>query len=506
MENRSNGILLHISSLPSKYGIGDVGYEAYEFIDFLKEAKQRFWQILPLNPVGYGYSPYQTFSAFAGSHLFISIDKLIDSGLITKGDVEPVPKFDKSSVEFEKVVNFKMKVFRKAFELFDIFGKGIDYIDFVEKNGYWIKDYALFMALKNYFNGAVWNEWDKRIAMRREQAIEYYASLLKRDVEFHYFLQYTFFKQWNELKKYANENGVKIIGDMPIYVSYDSSDVWANAHLFKLKSDNTPISVAGVPPDYFSKTGQLWGNPIYDWSAMERDNFKWWVERFKLLFDLVDVIRIDHFIGFKTYWEIPAGEKTAVNGKWVKASGEKLFSILQEEFDDLPVIAEDLGTVTPEIIEFRKKLSFPGMKVLQFAFESAKLEDFLPYYHERDMVIYTATHDNDTTLGWFKKIISKNNVSVMKVLKKYFGITEELSRKEICWKFIEIAYQSMARAAIVPMQDILCLGSSARMNCPGTVGNNWKWRLQKLDFDSSIANKLIELTVFYNRLGSFPLK
>jgi len=504
MKNRSSGILLHISSLPSKYGIGDMGYEAYEFIDFLKEAKQRFWQILPLNPIGYGYSPYQTFSAFAGNHLFISIDKLIDSGLITKSDVGQVPKFDEERVEFDRVINFKMKIFQKAFELFEMFGKGIDYLEFIEKNEYWIKDYALFMALKKYFNGAAWNEWEKRIAMKREQAIEYYAGLLKKDIEFHYFLQYTFFRQWSELKRYVNKKGIKIIGDMPIYVSYDSSDVWANPFMFKLKSDGKPIVVAGVPPDYFSKTGQLWGNPIYNWNAIKRDNFKWWTLRFKLLLNLVDVVRIDHFIGFKTFWEVPAGEKTAINGKWVKAPGEDLFYVLQEKLGNLPVIAEDLGSVTPEIIEFRKKLSFPGMKVLQFAFESCKLEEFLPYYHEKDLAVYTATHDNDTTWGWFKNIICKNNPSVMKVLKKYFGITEKSLREEICWKFIEIAYQSMAETAIVPMQDLLCLDSNARMNTPGTATGNWTWKMKELNINADIINSLQALSISYNRLGSFP--
>ncbi|MCD5406285.1 MAG: 4-alpha-glucanotransferase [Desulfotomaculum sp.] len=498
--NRASGILLHPTSLPSNYGIGDLGVGAYDFIDFLQRSKQSIWQILPLNPVGYGESPYQCFSVFAGNPMLISVDKLIEDGFITEQDLSNLPIFNQHQVQFALVKEFKEKILRKSFEFFDVFGKGITYINFIHQNKHWLEDYALFMALKEHFAGEVWNRWDKAIAFREEQAVENYKILLSREIEYHYFVQYIFFDQWAKLKKYANDNGVKIIGDLPIYVAYNSSDVWANTGLFQLDSFGNPIVVAGVPPDYFSETGQLWGNPIYDWDKMEQDDFKWWVARVTDLLKQVDMIRIDHFIGLEAYWEIEASEKTAINGQWVKAPGEKLFLALEEHLRSVPIIAEDLGLITPEVEELKNKFRFPGMKVLQFALESGAPEQFLPYYHASNLVVYTGTHDNDTILGWYQNILTAHP-QVVKLLSKYFAFSTDMNEQQVCWRLIEIAFQSMANTVIIPLQDILCLDSKAKMNQPGIGNGNWTWRFTKDCLKPAAEKKLVDLTLFYNRAG-----
>lgn len=496
---RECGILLHPTSLPSKYGIGDLGKEAYRFIDFLYKSRQKLWQILPLNPVGYGYSPYQSPSAFAGNPLLISIDKLVEERLLESKDLRNLPPFDNEKVLYNEVILFKETLYKKAFKNFKGQEKSTDYDIFLKNNYYWLFDFALFTALKKHFQKPNWNCWEDKIVKRDPQTLNYYNQLLEEEIKYQYFLQYIFYKQWSELKRYANDKGIKIIGDLPIYVSHDSSDTWSNPHLFQLDEEGNPLVVAGVPPDYFSETGQLWGNPIYDWNVMEEEDFKWWRERVNNLFKLVDIIRIDHFRGFEAYWEIPAGEKTAVNGRWVKAPGYKLFSTLKKYFNSLPVIAEDLGVITPEVEELKKEFNFPGMKVMQFAFESCKYEEFAPEYHEKNLVVYTGTHDNNTILGWFKNI-SQNNSKVLQVINNYYHLdTAPVNNDEICWRFIETAYKSNANTVIIPLQDVLCLGRKARMNTPGTLKGNWQWRYSSEMLKENFEDKLSFIADIYNR-------
>lgn len=495
---RQSGILLHPTSLPSKYGIGDMGKEAYNFVDFLRKTKQKLWQVLPLNPPGHGESPYQPFSAFAGNPMLISIDKLYEEGLLSRHDISDIPCFDIKKVEFTKVKNFKEKLFRKAFKRFKTLKEKSNYRIFVHQNKIWLENYSLFMALSKYFRTSTWNHWKKAIAFRNKEAVICFKNLLFEEIEYNSFLQFMFFTQWIELKNHANCNKIKIIGDLPIFVSYNSSDVWANPHLFELDQSGNPLKVAGVPPDYFSETGQLWGNPLYNWSEMEKDDYKWWRERFQNLLKLVDIIRIDHFRGFEAYWEIPAGEKTAVNGRWVKGPGDKFFLTIKKYLGDIPVIAEDLGFITPEVEKLRKKFNFPGMKVIQFVFESKAVKPFSTLEFEKNTVLYTGTHDNDTILGWYKNIVLAEP-EVAKTVNNYLLSFTDLNEKDICWRFIEIALQSSANTVIIPLQDLLCLDSSARMNHPGTVGRNWEWRFQKKCLNEEIENKLRDLTTAYNR-------
>ncbi|MEW6064648.1 MAG: 4-alpha-glucanotransferase [Bacillota bacterium] len=486
---RQSGILLHPTSLPSPYGIGDLGKEAFEFVDFLTRSRQKLWQVLPLNPAGYGESPFQSFSAFAGNPLLISIDRLVEQGLLTPQDIHPLPSFSEDRVEFARVRAYKEDLLRKAFTAFQNRLKAPEYQDFVA-GAHWLGDYALFMALKQYFGGLPWNHWDASIALRQEQAMENFRQLLKQEIEYHFFLQFTFFRQWMALKRYANDRGIKIIGDLPIFVSYDSSDAWANPHLFELDELGNPAKVAGVPPDYFSETGQLWGNPHYRWAAMEKDDYKWWRERFKGLLETVDIIRIDHFRGFEAYWEIPAGETTAINGRWVKGPGEKFFSIMIRYLGQIPVIAEDLGIITPEVVKLKNRFDFPGMKILQFNLHKNEKEKFLPHHYEPNSVVYTGTHDNDTTIGWYKKLLPGD----VEFLAEYLDLEPAMEAEEICWRLIEVAFRCQSNTAIIPLQDVLCLDSEARMNYPGTVGGNWEWRFRQGVLTPEIEEKLAALT------------
>jgi 4-alpha-glucanotransferase len=497
-DKRKCGVLLHPTSLPSKFGIGDMGKEAYQFIDFLKESSQKLWQILPINPMGYGGTPYQSFSAFAGNPLLICMDKLVQEGLLSKEDVLDIPPLDVNNVEFEKVKKFKEKLLRKSYIKFREKSKSERYYTFIERNSGWLEDYSLFMVLKQYFDGMPWNKWEKSIAFREKNAVAFYRNLLIEEIEYHKFLQYQFQVQWLELKQYANTMGIKIIGDLPIFVSYDSSDAWAKPELFQLDEKGNPKKVAGVPPDYFSKTGQLWGNPHYQWDVMEKDNFKWWTERFVNLLSLVDVIRVDHFRGFEAYWEIPAGEKTAVKGKWVKAPGEKLFTVLKQQLGELPVIAEDLGYITSEVIELKNKFRFPGMKILQFAYGDIQEERFSPEHFQENCVLYTGTHDNDTTVGWYKNTVKKD-LELLKWVQEYFDIEEGLPLNDVCWHLIEAVYKSNADTVIIPLQDILCLDSDARMNIPGTKTGNWAWRYPSGSLTKEIKEKLKNLASKYSR-------
>ncbi|KJS80048.1 MAG: 4-alpha-glucanotransferase [Peptococcaceae bacterium BICA1-8] len=491
------GVLLHPTSLPGNYGIGDLGQEAYKFVDFLNNSGQKYWQVLPFNPPGFGESPYQAFSAFAGNPLLISPDKLIQDGLLEIKDIESIPQYSESIVEFEKARVYKDELLRTAFKKFEA-DKCNTYLNFEKDNILWLENYSLFMALKNYFGGSSWNQWDKLVAKRDEAALNRYRALLQDEIQYQKFLQFKFFSQWLELKEYTNLKGIKIIGDIPIFVALDSSDVWANPHLFCLDEAQNPLNVAGVPPDYFSKTGQLWGNPHYDWARMEQDGYKWWRQRFITIFSLVDFVRLDHFRGFEAYWEIPFGEETAINGKWVKGPGESFFSALEKNFGEMPIIAEDLGIITSEVEQLKNKFGFPGMKILQFILEDTTQELVLPLNFEYNSVVYTGTHDNDTILGWFKKHSLEKNI-VQKMLADNLGIYPNMNADEACWRFIDLALQSNSVIAIIPLQDILCLDSSARMNYPGTLGNNWNWRFKKGVLTKEIETRLEQLVQAYNR-------
>ncbi|MBA7498949.1 4-alpha-glucanotransferase [subsurface metagenome] len=497
--NRASGVLLHLTSLPSRYGIGDLGKEACDFIDFLKKTYQKLWQILPLNPPASGGSPYNCFSAFAGNALLISIDKLIEDGLLKLEEVTNIPKFAETKIDFSKVIKFKNELFLKAFNRFDKSAEGDDYAQFKKQNEYWLSDFCLYMALKEHFNNRVWNYWDADIAFREKQAIERYQNKLANKIRYQEFLQYIFSKQWSELKNYANHNGIKIIGDLPIFVAHDSSDVWVYPELFDLDDEGNPQKVAGVPPDYFSKTGQLWGNPHFKWKRMREDNFLWWRKRFEKLVEQVDITRIDHFRGFEAYWEVDASEKTAERGKWVKAPGYELFSTVKHHLGDVPIIVEDLGFITPEVNEMKKKFGFPGMEILQFSFGKKTPIKSRPDGYEKYCVVYTGTHDNDTLLGWYRGLGQSKNMRVLKILEKYYGINNSMSEKKVCWALIEAAYKTSANFVIVPLQDILCLDNQARMNYPGTVSGNWVWRYKREDITKGMEEKLAILAQKYHR-------
>lgn len=485
---RACGILLHPTSLPGPGGIGSLGKEAFAFVDFLKESGQSLWQILPLNPPGYGESPYQCYSAFAGNHLLIDLRELADGGLLPAESLAGAPSFPTGTVDFPAVREYKEGLLRQAYKAFrEEEGGAAEYEKFLHENREWLEDYAFFMAIKGHFGGRSWVHWDGDAARREEGALKELREKLAGEIGFHEFLQYTFFRQWRELKGYANSKGIKIIGDLPIFVAHDSSDVWVNRHLFELDDGGNPSRVAGVPPDYFSETGQFWGNPHYRWHEMAKDDYKWWRERFATLSRLVDIIRIDHFRGFEAYWDIPGGDKTAERGRWVKGPGEKFFRVIKKYLGDIPIIAEDLGVITPEVEALKENLGYPGMKIMQFLIEEKPEEEFRLPLAEKDTAAYTGTHDNDTTLGWYR--------TKYQGFKDLSGLTEE----EVCWYFIERVYRSNAAYALIPLQDLLALDSSARMNTPGTVGGNWSWRLPPGNLDSPLAARLKNLAETYAR-------
>ena len=487
--DRRAGILLHPTSLPSKYGVGDLGKSAYEFIDFLKAAGQTIWQILPLNPVGNGHSPYQSPSAFAST--LISLDDLVERGLLEKSDIENfTPARNDSIADFDHVVPFKNDCLKKAFQKFKDGSENFknQFKDFCTKENYWLDDYAMFMALKNDNRGKDWTKWAVELKQRNKSALTKVSEKLSDEIEFEKFQQFIFAIQWEALHNYANERGIKILGDMPIFVSADSADAWANQKYFQLNEDGTPYKVAGVPPDYFSETGQLWGNPQYDWNAMKKDKYSWWKLRFKRLFELVDMVRIDHFRGFESYWEVDAKEKTAINGKWIKGPGKKFFDELTKEFGDLThkIIAEDLGIITDEVETLREDCNFPGMKVLHFELHFNE-DGRIGFVAPENSIVYTGTHDNNTTVGWFLEDVDN---ACKPAIAKIIG-ADVHRPDDICQKLIEFAYSSSSRIAILPMQDVLQLDSRNRMNTPGTVGMNWKWRL-KSDYQNGIDTKKLK--------------
>lgn len=492
---RSAGILLHPTSLPGKYGIGDLGNEAFKFADFLKEAGQTLWQVFPLGPTGYGDSPYQSFSAFAGNPLLISPDKLIEDGLLYQTDLINIPE-NSPRVDFGKVINFKKQLLTAAYSNFKNDNRNLkkEFNSFIEENNSWLEDYSLFMAAKDYHKGASWNKWEKSILHREKSALKSFKEKFHDEIVYHKFIQFLFFNQWKSLKNYVNENGIKIIGDMPIFIAFDSADLWANKNLFTMDEEGNPTFVAGVPPDYFSPTGQLWGNPLYKWDVMEKDEFLWWRNRFDSLLKNVDLIRIDHFRGFEAYWKIPGDAKTAESGQWVKAPGEKLFEILKKYFGDVPILAEDLGVITPAVETLRDKFNFPGMKVLQFAFGKGMERKFLPHNFVQNCVVYTGTHDNDTTRAFFEKEKEKNSGITDHAQKylNYFG-------DDLVAELIRTAYASVAVFVIIPMQDILNLGEEARMNFPGKTGGNWNWRFEWDQISPDLSTHLKELTELYER-------
>lgn len=486
---RSSGVLLHITSLPGKYGIGDLGKEAYDLVDFLAKAKQKLWQILPTGPTGYGDSPYQTFSAFAGNPLFIDMNNLAERKLVSLQDLSTDFQFNEKKVEYEKVRKFKEEKLKIAFNNFDI--TNTKFTNFIAEESWWLDDFALFMSLKEHFNGKAWSKWNEEIKLHKKEAVDHYCKCLEKQINYHKFCQFIFFEQWAKLKKYTNKKGVKIIGDIPICISADSSDAWANSQLFQFDENNIPNKVAGVPPDYFSKTGQLWGNPLYNWKILEEQNFTWWINRFKAMQKQIDIMRLDHFRGFEAYWAVSAGENTAINGEWQKAPGEKFFEAVLGELGEIPIIAEDLGIITKEVENLRDKFEFPGMKILQFAFDSDMENNYLPHKYKKKCVVYTGTHDNETTLGWFK-----NSSTERKELIKTYLQKEEI---DICWDMLEIAWKSEADMAIAPMQDFLCLDNFARINTPGNPDGNWQWRVAKEQLSSELTQKIKNLTKQSNR-------
>ncbi len=491
---RSSGLLLHPTSLPGPFGIGDLGPAAFAWIDALAHARQKWWQILPLGPTGYGDSPYQCFSAFAGNPYLLSPQFLREDGLLDERDLPPAD-FPADHVDFGAVIPYKLQLHTRAWQNFKA-GKGVPlknaFGQFTHDEAGWLDDYALFRALKDANKGAAWPEWPEPLRLRQGAALDRARRDLADSIGYHQFQQFLFFRQWQRVKDHAHDRGVKIIGDLPIFVSADSSDVWANPQLFQLDAKRHPKVVAGVPPDYFSATGQLWGNPLYDWPALEKSGFAWWVERFRATLRLFDVVRLDHFRGFESYWEVPANQVTAVKGRWVKAPGAKLFTKLREALGGLPIIAEDLGIITPEVDKLRTDFRLPGMSILQFAFGDGPDNRYLPHnYTDPTMVIYTGTHDNDTTRGWYEHAPEREKDRIRRYLAR--------DGNDISWDMLRLAWSSICDYALAPLQDVLCLSTEARMNFPGKPIGNWSWRYLPQQLTPGYLDRLTEMTQLYGR-------
>lgn len=503
--SRRSGVLLHPTSLPGPYGIGDFGAQAYRFIDFLEQAGIKLWQVLPLSPTGYGDSPFQCLSANAGNPLLINLEELVERDVLSEVDVQDPSVFPVHDVDYESVIQYKVPKLNKAAQRFlqEDVERREEYGQFCRTNATWLDDFALFMICKNAHDGAPWTKWDPAIAGRKPDAIREWTARYAREIEVAKYCQFEFFQQWQALRAYAHERDIRIIGDIPIYVAHDSADVWANREFFLLDPDGHPTKVAGVPPDYFSATGQLWGNPIYDWTPIRNSGYRWWLDRFRSAFRLYDIVRIDHFRGFEAHWEVPASETTAMNGRWVKGPGSELFSVLQQEFGDLPIIAENLGVITPEVEEIRRKFGFPGMAILQFAFgNDPQGPNFRPHNYVLNLVAYTGTHDNDTVVGWWNSKGTNDSIRTPEdVLKEHAFAKAYLGQAEepINWTMIRTLLASVANTAIVPLQDILGLGSDARMNLPGTSSGNWRWRFSGDALSTTLASRLRELNKLYDR-------
>lgn len=493
---RRSGVLMPVSSLPSRFGIGGFSKEAYDFVDFLAASGQTLWQILPLGPTGYGDSPYQSFSTFAGSPYYISLDTLIEDGLLTEEECSSVDfGNDTKKVDYEKIYNTRFQLLRKAFERVDL-KRDSEYKVFVEDNKQWLEDYVMYMAIKDSLKGVSWIEWDEEIRLRKPKAMAKYKKKLAEDIAFYSYQQYLFSKQWMALKEYANQKGIHIVGDIPIYVAFDSADTWANPELFQLDGENIPIAVAGCPPDAFSATGQLWGNPLYKWDYHEETGFAWWIRRLAHCFQIYDIVRIDHFRGFDEYWAIPYGDETAENGMWKKGPGYKLFEAMKKALGNRAVIAEDLGFLTPSVLKLVKKTGYPGMKVLQFAFDASGDSDYLPHHYTNNCVVYTGTHDNDTVNGWIASMNSKKDKKDLAFARKYLNVRRNA---DLCESLIRTALGSVADTAIIPMQDYLELGSEARVNTPSTLGGNWEWRMEHDACTEELSAHMLELVHIYGR-------
>lgn len=495
LDSRASGILLPLFLLPSSEGIGTLGNEAYSWIDRLSNYNQKIWQILPLNPIDFSNSPYQSYSAFALEPLFIDLNTLSKEGLIKKESLEPLSWLNKSYIEYEKLKPLKYNLLR---ELFNNFKEG-NFLElkeqfniFKEQEDYWLNDYSLFMALRLKNGEISWNRWRDNLKFRDKEALNLAKNSLNEEIEFFKFLQFIVFRQWFNLKEYANKKGVKIIGDLPIYLSYDSSDCWANPNIFMLNENLEPKFVAGVPPDYFSSTGQRWGNPLYDWDRLKEDSFSWWILRFKHSFGLYDYLRVDHFRGFEAFWAIDANSKSAINGRWIKAYGDELFSALLKYFKELPIIAEDLGIITKEVEALRDKFNLFGMKVLEFAFDGNPNNPYLPHNHIPNSALYSGTHDNDTLVGWYNSL--ENREYLFEYLRS--------SKERIIWDIIGSIESSVSKLAIIQLQDILGLDSSARINIPGTTKGNWRWRCKEelLNNSNGAFEKLAKFSKIYGRV------
>lgn len=490
---RYSGVLAHPTSLPGGHGIGDLGQETYRFLDWLAQARQQRWQILPLGPTGYGNSPYSSYSAFAGNPLLISLEGLVEDRLLDEREVQS-DAFPDDRVDFETVSAFKLPLLERAAERFHAGQAGPlrgEYERFREEQAAWLDDYALFRALKAEQGGALWSEWPRPLALRDAAEMQAASARLEATIATERFMQFVFFRQWASLKRYANERGIRVVGDIPIFIALDSADVWANSGQFQLDGEGRPTAVAGVPPDYFSATGQLWGNPLYDWDAMRADGYRWWIERFRAVYTLVDIARIDHFRGFEDYWSVPAGEETAINGQWVPGPGRGLFDAVRDALGDLPVVAEDLGMITKDVDELRESLGFPGMTVLQFAFGSGSDNLYLPHNLVRNTVVYTGTHDNDTSAGWFAGADEQARDHLRRYLRT--------DASDVAWDLIHTALASVAETSIIPLQDILGLGTDARMNLPGRADGNWGWRMRPGVLTDELAERLAEVVMLYGR-------
>jgi 4-alpha-glucanotransferase len=498
---RSCGILLHPTSLPSRFGIGDLGESAYKFIDFLEHSGQKLWQVLPLGPTSYGNSPYMCFSAIAGNHLLISPDLLVEQGLLNESDFSSLPDFANDYADFDRVIPYKHEILELAYDRFQNKQgtENPEFKEFCEVQATWLNDYALFMAILESCDNQSWHTWDAAIAQRKPEAIQEYTEKSQDQIGFHKFLQFQFFSQWTNLRNYANHKEILIIGDIPIYVAHNSADVWANPQIFELdRRTFEPALMAGVPPDYFSETGQLWGNPVYNWEELAKDNFSWWIGRFKSMLHYLDIIRVDHFRGFAAFWEVPAGEETAMNGKWKLAPGKELFETLKEVLGKLPILAEDLGVITVDVEALRDEFEFPGMKILLFAFGGDADNGYLPHHYVKNSMVYTGTHDNDTAVGWWQRASQEEK----EMLARYAGVDrigDEI--KEVHWVLIRLALASVSDLAVIPLQDILGLDNTARMNMPGTATGNWSWRYSSQDLlTSELGDRLRNLTQLYSRL------
>ena len=498
MEKRGNGILLHITSLPSPYGIGDLGPDAYKFVDFLSETNQSFWQILPLTLTcsAYGNSPYSSFSALAGNVLLISPERMVRNDFLLESDIQNIPDFSLDRVDYGPVIDYKKELFTIAYERNrDKLADHQDFQNFCRINAEWLDDCSLFIALKNHLDGIEWGKWPLELRDRQKSALEKMTKSLADTILKEKFLQYIFFNQWYSLKNYCDSKDIKIIGDIPIYVNYDSADVWANPEIFSLDKDKMPLFVAGVPPDYFSSTGQLWGHPVYNWDVLAKSRYEWWINRIGQNLKLFHMFRLDHFRGFVGYWQVHASEKTAINGKWVEAPAEDFFDTLMQTFPSMSIIAEDLGLITRDVKDIIQKYGFPGMKVLLFAFgEDLPTNPYAPHNHIKNCVIYTGTHDNNTVRGWFRqelKIEDKSRIS------RYLG--RDITEKTVHWELIRTAMMSVADMVILPLQDILGLGAEDRMNLPASPIGNWEWRLDPNLITPALTKKLTEMTKIYGR-------